>query len=145
MPPNLNLDKANPRITGGNLPPQLAAHGECTKFPFDWWFLEPIKSDDPERDLLQVEHEAALRACTRCPVAATCLAWALREEEYGVWGGLTAAERDAVGGKGASSRRRRTVPMKVSIAVYDRFGDRATDLLAVLDAYATEKTEAVAA
>ena len=38
---------------------------------------------------------AAKRVCRRCPVSDRCLAHALRVgEEYGIWGGLTAAERD---------------------------------------------------
>lgn len=40
------------------------------------------------------EIEAAKRVCRRCPVLNACREWALDTgEPYGVWGGLTAAER----------------------------------------------------
>ena len=31
--------------------------------------------------------------CYRCPVRINCLEYALKAEEYGVWGGMTAVER----------------------------------------------------
>ena len=39
-------------------------------------------------------HQAteAKAVCSRCPVIAECLAWAM-DEDYGIAGGLTAAER----------------------------------------------------
>ena len=40
---------------------------------------------------------AAVRRCGRCPVRRSCLAFALAEgEEYGVWGGTTEVQRDAL-------------------------------------------------
>jgi WhiB family redox-sensing transcriptional regulator len=37
---------------------------------------------------------AAKRVCARCPVRASCLAWALRGgEQDGIWGGTTPGER----------------------------------------------------
>ncbi|MGH3168332.1 MAG: WhiB family transcriptional regulator [Trebonia sp.] len=36
---------------------------------------------------------AAKSVCAKCPVADDCLAWALREESVGVWGGTTPEER----------------------------------------------------
>ncbi len=34
--------------------------------------------------------------CAGCPVVGECLAWALEHEDYGVYGGLTAPERDEI-------------------------------------------------
>jgi WhiB family redox-sensing transcriptional regulator len=43
------------------------------------------------------EIEAAKRICRRCPVLSQCREWALDTgERHGVWGGLTAAERQLV-------------------------------------------------
>lgn len=48
--------------------------------------------------------------CGRCPVASQCLAYALGNEKYGLWGGLTPEERDEVRGSvlvfGPEDRRR---------------------------------------
>lgn len=39
--------------------------------------------------------ELAVRVCEECPVRAACLADALvRDERWGVWGGLTTSQRD---------------------------------------------------
>jgi len=35
----------------------------------------------------------ALRICADCPVMQSCLEWAVRHEEYGIFGGQTAAAR----------------------------------------------------
>lgn len=51
----------------------------------------PIATDGVAGDQ---EVAAAKAVCARCPVAADCLAWALRAgEAYGVWGGTTPGER----------------------------------------------------
>jgi WhiB family redox-sensing transcriptional regulator len=48
---------------------------------------------------------AARRVCSRCPVQAGCLAWALRSgERDGIWGGTTPGERRML-----SRRLRRSV------------------------------------
>lgn len=53
---------------------------------------------DPE--LFYAESGAAiLKAkayCAVCPARERCLEWALRREEFGVWGGTTARERAAL-------------------------------------------------
>jgi WhiB family redox-sensing transcriptional regulator len=48
-------------------------------------------------------HEAAAKAvCAQCPVRQECLEYAVRNNElFGVWGGLTAAERLGVRGMSA--------------------------------------------
>ncbi|WP_419185683.1 WhiB family transcriptional regulator [Mangrovactinospora gilvigrisea] len=64
-------------------------------------FFAPSK--EPTAARLSRE-EAAKRVCARCPVLMECREHALAQPEpYGVWGGLTAAERRVV----LSRRRRR--------------------------------------
>lgn len=43
-------------------------------------------------------HPAALAMCAGCTVRVECLAWALRHEPLGVWGGVTPEQRRAMGG-----------------------------------------------
>jgi len=53
--------------------------------------------DDPdERPTLSRSDLAKARAiCEQCPVARTCLAWALtKPERFGVWGGTSGRQRD---------------------------------------------------
>lgn len=38
----------------------------------------------------------AVAICQRCPIRAACLDWAMRREEYGIWGGLSAKERQSL-------------------------------------------------
>lgn len=64
-------------------------------------FFAPSK--EPTAARLSRE-ENAKRVCARCPVMLECREHALRQPEpYGVWGGLTAAERRVV----LARRRRR--------------------------------------
>ena len=50
--------------------------------------------------------EAAKRVCRECPVLRQCRAHALAAEDYGVWGGLTAHERDLIRQDSARQVRR---------------------------------------
>lgn len=65
-------DKTNPR---------------CRKFP------ELFFPEDWAEDYDEVKKKA-LTICTRCPIQKECLEYALEaDEEFGVWGGKTAAQR----------------------------------------------------
>jgi WhiB family redox-sensing transcriptional regulator len=69
-------------------------------------FFAPSK--EPTAARLSRE-EAAKRVCARCPVMVECREHALLQPEpYGVWGGLTAAERRVV----LARRRRREVELQ---------------------------------
>jgi WhiB family redox-sensing transcriptional regulator len=48
--------------------------------------------------------ETAKAFCHQCPVINTCWEWAMRNDEEGVWGGTSAADRRAIlrGGQRAS-------------------------------------------
>ena len=67
----------------------------------DWFFPEAEDADAKytraDLNRLRAEHyEKAARAkliCAGCPLAATCLLLGM-DEEYGVFGGLTAKERE---------------------------------------------------
>ncbi|MER6913630.1 WhiB family transcriptional regulator [Streptomyces sp. NPDC000594] len=69
-------------------------------------FFAPSK--EPTAARLSRE-EAAKRVCARCPVLVQCREHALLQPEpYGVWGGLTAAERRVV----LARRRRHDIEVK---------------------------------
>ncbi|WP_030544918.1 WhiB family transcriptional regulator [Streptomyces albus] len=69
-------------------------------------FFAPSK--EPTAARLSRE-EAAKRVCARCPVLVACREHALLQPEpYGVWGGLTAAERRVV----LARRRRRDAELQ---------------------------------
>jgi WhiB family transcriptional regulator, redox-sensing transcriptional regulator len=69
-------------------------------------FFAPSK--EPTAARLSRE-EAAKRVCARCPVMLECREHALLQPEpYGVWGGLTAAERRVV----LARRRRREAELR---------------------------------
>lgn len=63
--------------------------------PTDWLAVAPCKAD-PEAMFATnpIGIEYAKTICQTCSVTASCLEWALDTgEEYGVWGGLSEAER----------------------------------------------------
>ena len=71
-------------------------------------FFAPSK--EPTAARLSRE-EAAKRVCARCPVMVECREHALLQPEpYGVWGGLTAAERRVV----LARRRRREAELQTA-------------------------------
>lgn len=56
------------------------------------------------------KHDEALEVITRayckqCPVISECLEWALANEHFGIWGGMSADERDVL-----TKRRNRRTP-----------------------------------
>lgn len=67
--------------------------GSCRKADPDTFF-----SPERERGPRRYAREAAAKAvCATCPVIAECLEHALTvKEPYGVWGGLTVSEREAL-------------------------------------------------
>ncbi|MFG2223779.1 WhiB family transcriptional regulator [Streptomyces sp. NPDC050161] len=69
-------------------------------------FFAPSKEPTAAR---LAREEAAKRVCARCPVMIECREHALLQPEpYGVWGGLTAAERRVV----LARRRRRDAELQ---------------------------------
>lgn len=70
---------------------------------YDWQYEGSCREADPEtffspeseRGPRRYDRESAAKAfCARCPVVQECLEHALKvREPYGVWGGLTAGER----------------------------------------------------
>jgi Transcription factor WhiB len=75
---------------------ELAAHvlagwqamAECRSVADDTWF------PDTGQTALRA---AAVSRCGFCPVRRSCLAYALAEgEDYGIWGGTTHTQRDAL-------------------------------------------------
>ncbi len=57
-------------------------------------FFHPENERGPSR---RQREQRAKQVCHTCPVVQDCLAWALRtRESYGVWGGLSTHERDAL-------------------------------------------------
>lgn len=77
-------------------------------------FFAPSKEPTASR---LAREEAAKRVCARCPVLMECREHALLQPEpYGVWGGLTAAERRVV----LARRRRREAELNPAAAHHTR-------------------------
>jgi WhiB family transcriptional regulator, redox-sensing transcriptional regulator len=67
-----------------------AEHGACREPGIDPELFFPVS----ESGLGAWQAAAAKAICSRCPVAAQCLDWALRAgEPAGIWGGTTPEER----------------------------------------------------
>ena len=75
---------------------ELAAHvldgwqgmAECRSVADDTWFPDASQAE---------LRAAAVARCGFCPVRRSCLAFALSEgEDYGIWGGTTDVQRDAL-------------------------------------------------
>ena len=66
-------------------------HGACRGMDSAFFF-----HPENERGAARANREIrAKQVCSRCPVIEECRRWALDvQEPYGVWGGLSEAERD---------------------------------------------------
>jgi WhiB family redox-sensing transcriptional regulator len=64
--------------------PEWMRQGTCSGGDGELWF-----SIDP------TDREYAKAVCADCPVLTQCAEWGMREQ-YGVWGGMTEAERRSV-------------------------------------------------
>ena len=63
----------------------------------DFIYTDLFYTVEEQRSILQYEYINALRSiCARCPIWAECLKYALENEQYGVWGGMTSVERTAL-------------------------------------------------
>jgi WhiB family redox-sensing transcriptional regulator len=76
-------------------------HAACRDEDPDLFF--PIGDSGPA--LLQIDEAKAV--CRRCPVTEQCWRWALESgQDFGVWGGLSEAERRAMQRRAARNRAR---------------------------------------
>jgi hypothetical protein len=80
-------------FTGRSLWTEVVTYARCAEGGLDpdEWF--PVSA---EAGIARREAAAAIAVCTACPVRGQCLALSLRYwdiGQYGVWGGLVAAER----------------------------------------------------
>lgn len=66
--------------------------GLCRKLPVNMFF----DLEDSRGRRRDASEAAAKRVCGRCPVVTQCLSHAMACEDSGVWGGLTARERQAL-------------------------------------------------
>lgn len=72
-------------------------------FGFDpaWWTEDDVGRIEQSREEREANRQRALYIChTMCPVREQCCAYALYQKEpFGIWGGLTKSEREAVLGR----------------------------------------------
>jgi WhiB family redox-sensing transcriptional regulator len=52
---------------------------------------------------------AAKKICHSCPIEAECLAYALANREYGIWGGTTESDRDRMRSLAKANKRSITI------------------------------------
>jgi Transcription factor WhiB len=94
------------RLADEALSEQVIRYARCadSNLDPDDWFPVSMEIDEARR-----EAAAAITVCTACVVRVQCLALSLRRwdvGQYGVWGGLVAAERMAL--RRELQRRRRS-------------------------------------
>src|SRR4051812_26295791 len=68
------------------------ALGACRDKPVHWFFPPVTRTTDNHGDPADVAD--ALNCCASCPVLLDCRTWGIAHEKEGVWGGLTASQRD---------------------------------------------------
>jgi len=64
-----------------------------------WWTDAPCAQADPDAwfpDVGDFASRQVLAICRSCPLRRACLAAALLQDEYGIWAGTTARDRNAI-------------------------------------------------
>jgi len=61
----------------------------CSEVGLEWFYPEEGGSGTNL-------YKEARKICNRCEVKDKCLEWGLKHEDWGMWGGLTPHERDAL-------------------------------------------------
>lgn len=98
---NAHRPRALRGITTSALTPERddwRQHAACRDYEPEAFFpvAQPGKGVAGAR-MVAAEVEYAKAVCARCPVRVECLTGALeRDERYGIWGGMTTEERDAL-------------------------------------------------
>ena len=64
--------------------------------PFGTGVTTACAGEDPDLFFDEEDPAPAQAICRRCPARAACLAYAILNEEFGVWGGTTPQERAAL-------------------------------------------------
>jgi WhiB family transcriptional regulator, redox-sensing transcriptional regulator len=83
-------------VQAGDEGEEGAAHprAACSSLDASLFFGDHLDLREEPKTEKIVREELALGVCEECEVRWTCLMWSLdNEEEYGVWGGMTAPER----------------------------------------------------
>lgn len=60
----------------------------CAQVGVDAFYPEDIDGDGKNLTI-----RAAKRICARCQHVTECAEWAIQNEQFGIWGGLTSGER----------------------------------------------------
>lgn len=68
----------------------------CQKYPTSWWYPESRGKNGGQ----------AKAICFRCPVKADCLEFAIENEYFGIWGGMSTKERGRERGRRGIKTRR---------------------------------------
>lgn len=55
--------------------------------------------------------------CARCPIWSQCASYAIENEKFGIWGGLSSRERKAFRKKGNSTLRDKAIGELVSLGI----------------------------
>lgn len=67
---------------------------ECIGYPSEVFFGYP----EDRYGMAESTVSFARAICGRCAIASECASWAIRNESWGIWGGLTPAERVQIRG-----------------------------------------------
>ena len=86
----LNKTKNGQRAILNPKYPRYNGDEPCAEFDLDTFYVEDRTHDE------KIQTAIAKQACSRCPLIVECFQWALGREFYGIWGGTTAKEREAI-------------------------------------------------
>lgn len=68
----------------------------CAEIGTELFFLEDRDRDEKTMPVSQEQYKQAQKTCYSCVHRIECAEWAIYNEAFGVWGGLTAKDRKQI-------------------------------------------------
>jgi hypothetical protein len=78
---------------------------ECAGAPLSLFFI----LEEDKRVIAMMGTEPVRRICGACPIWRACLSYAMKHEDYGMWGGLLTKERQALKQKEGSALKEKAI------------------------------------
>ena len=75
------------------IPPLEFKDPACKESNEEVFFLKDRDEVEEGETIRQSDYDIAKKVCSTCPCIKDCLAWGLKYEEYGIWGGTTPRQR----------------------------------------------------
>lgn len=88
--------------------PQTFTNPLCAEVGPQFFFIDDEDDTTIDPETANVSYNIALSICQKCSHITDCAEWGIRQERWGVWGGLTPNDRSII-------RRKRNITLRETL------------------------------